>query len=884
MFEWVVGLVRWRGKAIAAAVVGVGLAVCLLALLGVFVAQSAATMTERAAAAVAPDWQVQLVGTADTSGAMDAISSTVPAITAQQVDYADIASLTATTGGTNQVTGAGKAVGLEANYATSFPHQIRLLSGTLDGVLLAQQTAANLHAAPGDSVVVERLGQPSVNIKIDGVVDMPNADQFFQTVSPGVAAVSQAPPDNVILLPGKLWGQLFGSQLDSMPQTAQRQIHVRFNHSGLPGDPTAAYVRVTGLANNLSAKLAGEGVIADNLAARLDGVRQDSLFAKVLFLFLGAPGAAIAVLLTMLIVLSGADRRSRDIALLQIRGAGVSRILFLTAMEAMLVGGPGAIVGAIVAALILPLFVDGTLAGGQVWWFAGAGACGLSAAIMVFLGPTWWALRRTALQNAVQIRHMRFNSPAWQKLGLDFIFLGSAALVFWQVAATGYEVVAAPEGVATATVDYKAYAAPALFWAGAALLLTRLFGLFLRRGRAALGLFAYPVAGDFSKIVASSLSRESNRVTKGVVLVALAMSFATSTAIFNTTYQNQAGIDAGLTNGSDVTIAGSVTTPASGKLDDIRKVHGVAWAEPMQHRFAYVGNDLQDLYGIDPASIGRATAMSNAYFGNGDAPGTLELLKLTPNGVLVSDETVSDFQLKPGDTINLRLQSGPDHAYHAIPFTFIGIVREFPTAPSDSFLVANAAYIAARTGNPAAETVLVKSAIDPAELAANIRTEVNSAPGLTVSEIGETARRIGSSLVAVDLRNLTALELVFALPLVAGAIGLVFALGLVERRRTFAILMALGAKQRHLGAFLWTEALLIYMAGTAAGLFMGWVLAWMLIKLMTHVFDPPPEALYIPWQYIGALCLTGLIAVVAAVLLQMRETGGSLSAQIRHLP
>ena len=28
----------------------------------------------------------------------------------------------------------------------------------------------------------------------------------------------------------------------------------------------------------------------------------------------------------------------------------------------------------------------------------------------------------------------------------------------------------------------------------------------------------------------------------------------------------------------------------------------------MQHRFAYVGNDLQDLYGIDPATIGRANA------------------------------------------------------------------------------------------------------------------------------------------------------------------------------------------------------------------------------------------------------------------------------------
>jgi putative ABC transport system permease protein len=36
-------------------------------------------------------------------------------------------------------------------------------------------------------------------------------------------------------------------------------------------------------------------------------------------------------------------------------------------------------------------------------------------------------------------------------------------------------------------------------------------------------------------------------------------------------------------------------------------------AQRMQHRFAYVGTDLQDLYGIDPAHIGSATRMSDAY-------------------------------------------------------------------------------------------------------------------------------------------------------------------------------------------------------------------------------------------------------------------------------
>jgi putative ABC transport system permease protein len=77
----------------------------------------------------------------------------------------------------------------------------------------------------------------------------------------------------------------------------------------------------------------------------------------------------------------------------------------------------------------------------------------------------------------------------------------------------------------------------------------------------------------------------------------------------------------------------------------------------------------------------------------------LATLKNAPDGVLASDETVNDFQLSLGDTINRRLQPAVDHQYHPVPFRFIGIVREFPTAPRDSFLVANADYVARTSKN-----------------------------------------------------------------------------------------------------------------------------------------------------------------------------------------
>ena len=879
---WVFGLLRQRDKAIFAASTGVGLAVCLLAVLGLFVAHSSSTMTARAVANVGPYWQVQLVGTTDASNAMENLNAVVSDSKVERVDYADITGFTAGTGGTVQSTGAGKVVGLAAPYFKAFPKQGRLLAGTWDGPLLAQQTAANLHAGPGDKITISRLGQAQAEVTIAGIVEMPSADQFFQIVNGTAQTTRNAPPDNVLLLPPDQWQALFGQQLESLPQTAQRQIHASFNATGLPPDPVEAFVQSTGLSNNLLAKLAGEGVVTNNLAARLDGVRQDALFAKVLFLFLGVPGAVVALLLTVVLMQASAERRRQEIGLLQLRGFPSLRILGFASLEGAIVGVFGVVFGVASAQLVVNFWLRLPASESRLLWFALAGLFGLTSALLTAVLPAFLLSRKTANENLAASLKMDAAQPAWKRLRLDLVFLAIAAFILWQSSTTGYRVVTAPEGVATATVDYKAYLAPGLMWIGAALLIMRTCWFYLESGATSLAAIAKPVAGRFSGLAAASMMHERGRIAKGIVLVALAMSFATSTAIFNTTYQQQAKIDAALTNGADVAVTGSIDQPASQALAQIQSLPGVAAVQSMQHRFAYVGTDLQDLYGIDPSHLGDATPMSDAYFESGDAAAALKQLQSSPDGVFVSSETVTDFQLKPGDKINLRLRNSSDNAYHIVPFTFIGVVREFPTAPTDSFLVANAAYVARQTGISTAETLLIKSAITPHDLAATVAKALPAVTPLKVSDVSEAAHRIGSSLTAVDLHGLTTLELAFALPLVAGALGLVFALGLAERRRNFAILLALGANARQLGAFLWSEALLIYSIGLAAGLIIGWLLAWVLVKLMTHVFDPPPDVLAVPWAYLIFLALAGLAAMVGAVLLQLRKRSEPLSFSIRN--
>ncbi|MFJ2366352.1 FtsX-like permease family protein [Pseudomonas sp. NPDC087697] len=881
---WLGGLLRARKARLAGSVAGVGLTVALLALLGAFLTQSGTSMTARAVREIPVDWQLQLVPGEAVAEISSAAAKAARIDRQQTVGYASVEGFQAQTGATVQTTGAGKVLGLGEGYGRDFPGQIRLLTGTDDGVLIAQQTAANLHVAPGDRVTIQRPGLTPAEVQISGVIDLPTADSLFQAIGVPPGAAPQAPPDNVLLLALPLWHALFDPQAHVRPDSVRLQLHIALERSQLPDSPETAFIFSQRAAHNLEARIAGRGVLADNLAARLDAVRGDALYARVLFLFLGVPGCVLAMFLTLAVAASGSERRRREQALLRIRGAVVADILWLAAAEAVMVGIGGLFVGVALAVVWAPLLLTGGLLQlASVVWLGIAMLIGLLLAQLAIVLPAWHDLRQVTVQQA-RTEGVQGRPRIWQRIGLDFICLGLAGVTLWRTSSSGYQLVLAPEGVPTAQIDYQAFLAPLLFWLGMGLLILRLCELALKHGRRRLAYLLQPLAGALADLVAASISQQRRRVTQGIALVALGFAFATSTAIFNTTYNAQSRVDAELTNGSDVTVTGTMQAPASSRLPELARLSGVKAAQPLQHRYAYVGNDLQDLYGIDPLHIGEATRLVDAYFQGASAAALLGLLATTPDGVLVSEETAQDFQLQLGDELNLRLQSSVDQQYHSVAFHFIGLVREFPTAPHDSFLVANATYVSQQTGAQGAEIVLLRSdAADLEGLANAARKVVADLPGNKVSDLGEARRLIASGLTAVDLRGLALLELSFAVLMVTGASGLMLALGLAERRRTFAILSALGAKPRQLGAFIWSEALLQFVAGASLGALTGFGLAWMLVKLLTGVFDPPPESLEIPWRYLIALIFLALLSIVLAVLGALRDTRVPAVQRMREL-
>ena len=563
------------------------------------------------------------------------------------------------------------------------------------------------------------------------------------------------------------------------------------------------------------------------------------------------------------------------------RGAGARQVLTITGAEAALTGAIGVLLGVPLSLLAIRLALSGT-AHLSLWWTVAAAVVGMLLAAATQLGPTMRAALRPRADgiSAAAARVAPTGLPWPLRLGLDLILLTGAAVAFYLSARGGYQVVVVPEGVPVASVNYAALFGPALAWPGLALFIWRVTIAVLARRN---GRLALSRSGRAPELEAAAVRRRRRVIARGAAGLAVALGLAASTAIFTATYDKQARLDVALTVGADV----AVTTPPGANVSPsgssaFATAPGVRAVEPLQHRLAYVGADLQDLYGIRPNSIGRVAPLLDSFVPGSTIKTALDTLAATPNGALLSAETIHDYQLHPGDNVRLRLQTGPNHTYKPVAFKVVGVVKEFPTAPKDSFIIANSSFLTQVTGSNAVGTFLIKSATPPATAAA-LRQSVPA--GAVVHDIVTDRANVpsASGLASADLTGLSRLELGFGLALALACSTLALALGIAERRRALVLLAALGATARQRGRFLAAEGRALLIGGVLGGAAIGAAIAYLLVKILNGIFDPPPTGLTIPLGYLAGLLFSVLVTSTVVLVVAGRLAGRAGPSQLRDL-
>ena len=77
---------------------------------------------------------------------------------------------------------------------------------------------------------------------------------------------------------------------------------------------------------------------------------------------------------------------------------------------------------------------------------------------------------------------------------------------------------------------------------------------------------------------------------------------------------------------------------------------------------------------------------------------------------------------------------------------------------------------------------------------------------------------------------------------------------------------ALGKSPGEIASFVSSELALVVGAASLLATFLGWLLAQMLVAMLRHAFDPPPDRLALPWGTLATLLLVTVASAVAATI------------------
>jgi putative ABC transport system permease protein len=415
------------------------------------------------------------------------------------------------------------------------------------------------------------------------------------------------------------------------------------------------------------------------------------------------------------------------------------------------------------------------------------------------------------------------------------------------------------EGVSTVSLALTSFIAPLLLWSGGTLLLLRVLGGIVPR-TGGLGRLMGRVLGPGGQLAGRSLAARSGSTTRAILVLGLAVSFATSVLIFDSTYLRQQRVDAELTLGADLKAVPAAPTNAAAVSHLAGP--GIVATTPFVDRVVYVGPEAQDLLAIDPATLPGVSPLADGFFQGATADAAMAALRSQPDAILVSAETAKDYSIVPGDRIRIRVPDATG-TLRTVDFHMVGIALEFPTAPKDAFLVANLSYVAAQTGDDRISFALARTGDDVGDAARRLTARVGSA--WQVTDLATTTARLANSITSVDLQGVVVIDLAFAILIAAVGTALFLLAGLAERRRELATLVAIGAEPGQLRASLVGETLLVGVTGLLIGLVTGGLVALALLQILAAIFDPPADFPVVPPGAIVATVGCVVVALLGAL-------------------
>jgi putative ABC transport system permease protein len=385
-----------------------------------------------------------------------------------------------------------------------------------------------------------------------------------------------------------------------------------------------------------------------------------------------------------------------------------------------------------------------------------------------------------------------------------------------------------------------------------------------------------PKGDTFGSLVSGalrrSLRRRSGALASGIICVALAVALGMNVAIVVATYDAEKAADVRFVVGSDLRVTPSALFPQPATFaTQLQSTTGVAAATPIVFHTANagIGSDKKDLASVDASSLQKTAELPDSFFVDGTAADALAALRADPAALLVDAELARDFNIQPGDPLKVQLTDLAGREVSA-NFHAAGRFKQFPGFPQHVDLVGNLSYYQAVTGQTSVDFLLVRVS-DPSEAGLRrVAASLSSGPGravpLRIESIATAINKDQSTLAGLNLRGLGALDSLYTLLLGAAGIG-IFVFGLLlQRRKEYVTLRALGIRMRQLQGLLVGEAALVAGYGLLIGLLVGTLMAYLFVQILRPLFTLPPDRLTFPPGQLATLAALVLGGMVVSAL------------------
>jgi putative ABC transport system permease protein len=893
---------------------GLALAVGLFAGILFFVDVTTRQMTETALAPVKIDLIAHATSPDVNMAEVVTVYSTQRGISVvEPVTAADF--LSASKSGGAQLSPAGRLFAISPSYLQTFDI-VKTSEGKLDpnGVMVSEAMAITQNLKVGDQVQFTFAGidQP-VLLTVSGIMNMDNADALFATATENEnAIVADVAFVDISWFRANLESKLVA--LVANPPTTlpvgailiDQQAHIKINRSLLPSDPTKAAVQTDSLRRQLERQFPGQIKAVDNLSGAFKSAKADVLSAKILFIFLGLPGVALAAYLAKFAAELFADAQRREIGLLRTRGATPKQITSILAVSSVILAIGGSLLGLLFGLIILFISAGAQVTAGinpfsvnfdWTMFASSAGIALLAGLILTFLAafvPVFGTLQSEITQERRNVKRVE-QPPFWKRAYLDVILLVAAAVVLLVTQLNGGFKPTGNEGAAI-SLSFYIFLSPFFAWIGLTLLTLRLIEVGLAYASRPLAAFFRRIFGDIGEIAGKSIARRTARISAATTVIALTLSFGISLALFQQTYTQEKQLDSQYIVGSDIRFTPALNTPqnpdfaAKLQINGVTDVSGVA-RDPQ----ALVGSEKNTVYGIDVASFKKVAYLPDSFFVDGSAqktidamrnrttnyaPGSaqkvLDALAGTPNGVIISVEQAEKYNIQVGDPVLLRLYNRTNKQYTDVKTLCVGLFTYFPTSAQDSDFILNRDFMTQSSGNPSMDYFLIKTDGTPiiiTKVSDALVAKFKNVMPIRIQSTETVVKVDQSSLTSMNLGGLGVMERFYTLLVVSVGLAIFLLAMINERKREFGAMRALGANLKQLRSFIFAEAVTIGGLSLVIGSVIGIGLARLLVMLLGVVFTIPAKGL--AWPTLELVSFAGfvLIGMLLSTLLSTRRLG-----------